>query len=320
MNDDVRHQQQQRRNLLQTVALVGGIGLVMAASCWLLWGWPGVIVAVGGIAGMFYLAPRVPPELVMRMYRAAPMDARNGLQILRAVGELARRAELPAPPRIYVVPSSTLNAFAVGRPDHAAIAVTEGLLRKLDLRELLGVLAHEISHIRNDDLKVMGLADMMSRVTQVMSWTGLALFFMHLPSIFTGATRIPWLAIALLYLAPAIGSLLQFALSRTREFDADLDGAVLTGDPGGLAAALAKIERYQGRFWEDLVFPSGRRIPQPSVLRTHPTTEARIERLRAVGRLPMPPRIGTDEQPMVTLVGFGPITMRPRYRIPGIWF
>ena len=129
----------------------------------------------------------------------------------------------------------------------------------------------------------------------------------------------PWLPILLLYLAPTLGSLLQLALSRTREYDADLDGAALTGDPMGLASALGRIERYQGHLWEDLV-PGGRRIPQPSVLRSHPRTEDRIARLRSVDRGTLLPPIEVAEEPMVSLVGFGPIAMRPRYRFPGVWF
>ena len=126
---------------------------------------------------------------------------------------------------------------------------------------------------------------------------------------------------SLLYLAPTLCSLLQLALARTREFEADLNAVSLTGDPAGLASALRLIERYQGRFWEDLIFPSTRRVPQPSILRTHPATEARIERLRRLA----PPAgqtmvVANEDGPRVSLVGMSPSEMRPRYRLPGIWF
>jgi len=125
----------------------------------------------------------------------------------------------------------------------------------------------------------------------------------------------------LLYLAPTLGSLLQLSLARAREFDADLAGASLTGDPAGLAAALQRIERVQGTLWEDMMLPvPGRRIPGPSVLRTHPPTEERIRRLRGLEHAELPPPIELAEEPMVSLVGLGPGEMRPRLRFPGVWF
>ena len=129
------------------------------------------------------------------------------------------------------------------------------------------------------------------------------------------------LALALLYLAPTASSLIQLGLSRTREYDADLEGASLTGDPEALASALEKLERYQGHFWEDMRLPvPGRRIPQPSLLRSHPRTEDRVARLRALSERPMLPHLAVAEEPMVSLVGLGPVAMRPRYRWTGVWF
>jgi heat shock protein HtpX len=215
----------------------------------------------------------------------------------------------------------TLNAFATGTPGKAVIGITEGLLRRLSLHELAGVLAHEISHVRNNDLAVMGLADIMTRFTQALSYLALFLAIFNLPAILLGDSDISFLALLLLYLAPTIGSLLQLGLSRTREFDADLEGAELTGDPAALASALGKLERYQGRFWEDMMFPvPSRKIPQPSLLRSHPPTEDRIARLQALRARDLPAPIEVVEEPMVSLVGLGPIAMRPRYRFPGVWF
>ena len=122
-------------------------------------------------------------------------------------------------------------------------------------------------------------------------------------------------------LAPTFGSLLQLSLARAREFDADRAGAWLSGDPAALASALNKIERVQGTLWEDMVLPvPGRRIPAPSVLRTHPATEERIGRLRALEHAELPPAIELKEEPMVSLAGLGPGEMRPRLRFPGVWF
>lgn len=310
-----------RRNTLQSAALVGGIGAIMMLSAFLAGSWSGVVIAVASVGAVLALGPRIAPETVMRLYRAQRVEPGSGSQLNRVVEVLADRAELPAHPRLYVVPSLTLNAFAVGSRDRAAIAVTEGLLRRLSLREIAGVLAHEISHIRNNDLFVMGLADAMTRFTQVLAMLAMGLAVLNLPLMFFGQPTFSWLAIIMLYLAPSLSSLLQLALSRSREFDADLEAAGLTGDPMGLASALNALERYQGRFWEDLMFPvPARRIPQPSLLRTHPVTPERIARLRDLSTQPAAPPIVLVEEPMFTLVGLGPAQMVPRYRWPGLWY
>jgi len=318
--DEKRRNEHRLRNLTHSVLLIGGIGALLAFCAWLIWGWPGVAGAFVLSLALFAFAPSVPADTVMRMYGARRVDPRHGGQLARLVEFLADRAELPAHPKLYVVPSMTLNAFATGRPDAAAIALTEGLLRRLDMREVAGVIAHEISHIRNNDLRIMGLADTMSRITQMLSYVAVFLVLLNLPGIFTGELMVPWLAIVLLYLAPTLSSLLQLGLSRTREYDADLEGAMLTGDPVGLASALRQLERYQGNFWEDLIFPGMRRIPQPSLLRSHPTTAERIARLMSLKRASELAPFEIPEQPMVSLVGFGPIQMRPRYRWTGVWY
>jgi heat shock protein HtpX len=309
------------RNTLHSAALVGGLGLLTAFSAWLIWGPMGVATTLVVIGLIYAFAPRLPPQVIMRMFRARQLDPRHGGQIVHIVDALSDRAELSAPPRVFVIPSMTLNAFATGTPQSAVIGITEGLLRRLTLREVAGVLAHEISHIRNNDLAVMGLADVMTRFTQMLAYLAVFLALFNLPAFILGDAEIPLTGLALLYLAPTVGSLIQLALSRTREHDADLEGASLTGDPEALASALEKLERYQGHFWEDMRLPvPGRRIPQPSLLRSHPRTEDRVARLRALGERPMLPQIPIAEEPMVSLVGLGPIAMRPRYRWTGVWY
>ena len=319
--DANRRREHKARNLLQSALLVGGLGLVTAVSAWLLWSWTGVLVALLWIGALYMFAPRLPPEMIMRMYRARPLDPKQGEQIVYIVDELARRAKLPATPALYVIPSMTLNAFATGTADNAVIGITEGLLRRLSLRELAGVLAHELSHVRNNDLSVMSLADVMTRFTQVLSYLAVILAIFNLPAWLLGDSDMPFSALLLLYLTPTIGSLLQLGLSRTREFDADLEGAELTGDPRGLATALDRLERYQGSFWEDLMYPvPTRRIPQPSLLRSHPPTDQRVARLLALENHEMAPPIEVVEEPFVSMVGMGPGSMQPRYRFPGVWF
>lgn len=308
-------------NRLDTVLLIVALTLLTAISAYQFLGWPGLIGAVCFVAVLSAAAPHVPARAILRLYRAEPIDPRTGAEIYDLLGELCRRAGMARPPGLYVVPSLTMNAFSVGTPDNAAIAVTEGLLRKLSLRQTAGVLAHELSHIRNNDLRIMALADALSRAMQFLSWIALVLVLLYLPHYLAGNGRIPWTGLLLLYLAPTIATLLQLALSRTREFAADQSAVALTGDPAGLASALTAIERYEGRFWEDLIFPSTRRVPNPSILRTHPATHERIERLRALAPPPARQPIGLGaDGPRVSLVGMSPSQMRPRYRVPGIWF
>jgi heat shock protein HtpX len=150
-----------------------------------------------------------------------------------------------------------------------------------------------------------------------MAWLGQLLLLLNLPVLMMGGYGVPWLLVLLLILAPTAMSLLQLALSRAREHDADLDAAALTGDPRGLAAALAKLERLQGRYWEEILLP-GRRIPEPSLLRTHPPIEARIARLLELEEKAEPPSLParTFHDPAWAT----PIPQGPRWRWPGVWY
>lgn len=318
--DAEAQREHRQRNVLHSVLLIGGIAAILAIAAYLISGLTGVIAAFVAVGILVLISPRVPPETIMRLYRARRVDD-TGSPLARITHELTGRAELDTKPALYVIPSATLNAFATGTPGNAAIGLTEGLLRRLTLREITGVLAHEMSHIRNNDVWLMGLADVMSRFVQSLSYTALILALFNLLGMMTGDPPISWMAIVLLYFAPTLSSLLQLGLSRTREFDADLEAATLTGDPVGLASALQRLENYTGRFWEDMMMPvPARRVPQPSILRTHPPTEERVERLMALQVKPTRPPVITTEEPMVSMIGMGPIEMRPRYRFPGLWF
>jgi len=306
---------------VHTIVLFCGLGIIVATGGYLLFGMAGLAWAAVLIGLTLLLMPGIPPELLMRMYRARRVLPQSGDQLSEILDVLAERAELPKRPMLYVVPSMALNAFAAGKPDHAAIAVTEGLLRRLTLREIAGVMAHEVSHVRNNDLWVMGVADGLTRVTQTMSYVAMLLAVLNLLAAFQGEQYVSWFAILFLYLAPLTSSLMQLALSRAREYDADLEAAQLTGDPMGLAAALQRLEHHTGRMWEDLMLPApGRRVAYPSLLRSHPPTEDRIRRLVELSSKPsLPPMVFAD-RPQISLVGFGPVGMRPRVRFPGVWF
>ena len=235
---------------------------------------------------------------------------------------LADRAGLPRPPALYYVPSRMLNAFAVGDRNASAIGVTDGLLRTLNGRQLAGVLAHEVSHISSDDLRMMTLADTVGRLTHAIAYAGLAML------VVSGATMMvesssarPALAslllVSLVLLAvPTVVTLLQLALSRAREYDADVAAATLTGDPLGLADALRTLYEHEGRLWERIMVPH-RGSPDQLLLRTHPTAQERIRRLRELAPIDSPAVTPpSDDHPPR---GFGPVSGPVRLRVPGIW-
>jgi heat shock protein HtpX len=276
--------------------------------------------AIGGVV-LLTSSQRVSPQMVFRMYRARRLTAVEAPVLLRIVQILAQRGELPITPAVYYIPSTMMNAFTVGQPHNAAIGVTDGLLRRLSQRELAGVLAHEISHVVHRDTWVMGLADVVSRITAAGAMVGQFMLFLAVPLMLLSQYSPPWLLILSLISAPTLSALLQLALSRIREFDADLEAARLTGDPQGLASALAKLEYYQHGFLERIFLP-GRRLPDPSLLRTHPTTAERINRLRDLENaepLPRRPPLPAAEDPV--FAGQMPKVIRvPRWRFNGLWY
>lgn len=266
-------------NLAQSALLLGLMALVAWVSMSAIVGpQAGLLLAFGMVAPLL-LAPNLPQKLLLSAYQARRITARDAPVLVAGLAELARRVGLLRTPRLYRVPSRLPNAFAMGSPEDSVVCVTDGLLQQLDGRELAGVLAHEVGHIANRDLWIMALADVLSRLVSLVSWLGQLLLLLNLPLIAAGAVYIPWHIVALLIFSPTLMALVQLGLSRTREYDADRVAAELTGDPEGLIRALSKLERRVGRFWEEIFLP-GRRIPEPSLLRTHPPTEKRIARLR----------------------------------------
>lgn len=310
-----------RQNTFHTALLFAALSALVGTSALLVFGLSGLAWAAVLLGLLLLTMPSIPPALLMRMYRARLVVPQPDDQLSELLDILAKRAELPRRPALYVVPSMALNAFAAGKPDHAAVAVTEGLLRRLTMREIAGVMAHELSHIRNNDLWVMGVADALTRMTQAMSFLAVFLAMLNFLAVIQGEQYVSWAAVVFLYLSPLFSNLLQLGLSRTREYDADLEAAQMTGDPLGLAAALRRLENHTGRIWEDVMLPApGRRVTYPSILRSHPPTEKRIERLVALSAKPAAPPLVFSDRPQISLVGFGPVGMRPRIRFPGVYF
>ncbi|GAB5552249.1 MAG: zinc metalloprotease HtpX [Saprospiraceae bacterium] len=267
---------QQHKNWLQTLGLLGGMLLLMLLVGFLFMGWKGILWA--GILGFgsIFLSYQVPTALIMRMHRAQPIQAYQLTDIQHITAQFSKRAGLKYMPKLFYIPNHQVNAFATGSKEDPAIAITYGLLQQLNRQEISAVLAHEISHIKNNDIRLQQIALLMNRFTRTFSLLGQILLVFNFSTIFMGQTSVSWLAILLLIGAPYLANILQKALSRTREFDADLQAAKITGDPNTLADALERLHRLNQRRRNPLV----RQIPV--WLSTHPQMEDRIHRLRAL--------------------------------------
>ena len=223
-------------------------------------------------------------KIVLRSYGAQEVGADH--RLYRIVAHLAQRAGLPMP-RVYIIPEASPNAFATGRnPQHAAVAATEGILQILDDNELAGVLAHELAHVKHRDILISSVAATMAG----------AIIMIARFAMFWGGSRDdrdggnPIAAIAMMILAPIAATLIQAAISRSREFDADAGGASITGNPLGLASALRKIESASKVVPLDanpatahmfIIKPFSGQSFFGKIFSTHPSTEDRIARLLA---------------------------------------
>ena len=300
-------------NRLQTGLLVLTLLGIASLAGSLLFGDSGMWVALAAAGFALLLEPAAASGLTLRLYGARALHPGEAPELWDMVRELAARAGLPAVPVPHYVPSAIVNAFATGSKQHSAIALTDGLLCHLTPRELAGVVAHEIAHIANGDLRVMGLADSISRLTHMLALSGQVMILFSLPALLLGMVDVQWTALLLLALSPQLALLAQLGLSRVREFDADRLAAELTGDPQGLASALAKIERVS-RSWRAWLLP-GWGHPEPSWLRTHPATVERIARLQELAPSPaMPPFPST-----LLIPGVAISPRLPRWRPSGVW-
>ena len=212
------------RNMAQAVVLLGGMAGMLGLVAWLLFGLAGLfwMLAAGAVAILF--RPNVPAEWILSMYGAQRLPRDAAPELHRYVRILSKRAGLDRPPELYYVATPILNALAVGRRDDPALTVTDGLMRNLTARELVAVLAHEISHIRSNDLWIMSLSDTVGRLTHMLAYLGLFVLLFTLP-VTMGGTFWPLLVALALTAAPTVVTLLQLALSRSREYDADLEAA-----------------------------------------------------------------------------------------------
>jgi len=264
------------------VALFGVIGAAIGGKSGML-----LALVFGGAMNLF--SYWFSDKMVLKMYNAQEVDEASSPYLYNMVKELAGRAQMPMP-RVYIIDEDQPNAFATGRnPDHAAVAATTGILRMLSQRELRGVMAHELAHVQNRDILISTIAATMAGAISALA--NFAMFFGGRND--EGRPANPIVGILVMILAPLAASLIQMAISRAREFEADRSGAAISGDPGALADALAKIDAYA----RGIPMASAEAHPETAqmmimnplaggglsgLFRTHPATEERVARLRAM--------------------------------------
>jgi heat shock protein HtpX len=304
----------------QSAVLLVAFGVLLVVAVWPLFGGLSLLLAVLAVAIIVGLALLLPPSVTLRLYGGRRPEPGELEDVQKLVSELSARAALPRTPDLYVIPSSLLSAFSMGAGDRFAIAVTEGLLRRLTMRETAAVVSGEVAQIGMGNLFLFNVADFVTRCAQGLYYAGLALVAVNVWRLITHEDFVSWWTVALFILAPALMNLLQTMMPRQSAYAADRAAAFVTGDPLGLASAISRIEMPTGQVWDDLLPPvPARKVPLPSLLRCPPATSQRIARLKALDVPPMP-ALNVQEGPRISMVGVGPIEMRPRYRWPGVWF
>jgi heat shock protein HtpX len=262
---------------------------------WTVAEWDGILWSLVGGAMMLVLVRRVPPGLVLHAIGARPVARWEEPMLYEILDELCRQAGLYHVPHLCWVGDRFPVAFTIGGGEATTIALSEALVREMTAREIRGILAHEIVHIRNGDLALMQLAMVVGQLTRTVSQIAFLLVFFSLFLRTVSAPSLPIVPLLVLAFAPLGVGLLQLALSRTREGEADLEAAELTGDPHGLASALGKL-RHQEQMLLRGRFPTAAPLRVPSLFRDHPATDERIQALLA---MPQPHGRGApDDDPM----------------------
>jgi heat shock protein HtpX len=278
-------------NWLKTSILMAGIVALFGVVGAAIGGGTGMMVALLIGVGMNFYAYWFSDKMVLRMYNAQEVDESSGGSYYRMVKELATKAELPMP-RVYIINEDQPNAFATGRnPEHAAVAATTGIMRVLSERELRGVMAHELAHVKHRDILTSTISATVAGAISSIAQFGM--FFGGRRDEEGHSSGIA--GILVMVLAPIAAMLIQFAISRAREFEADRGGSEISGDPQALASALDKIHRYA----KGIPMAAAEAHPETGqmmimnplsggslrgLFSTHPDTGERIARLEAMAR------------------------------------
>lgn len=276
-------------NWMKTSILMAGIVALFGVVGGAIGGQQGMLIALLFGGGMNLWAYWFSDKAVLKMYNARQVDASTSPYLYNMVRDLSQRAGLPMP-KVYIIDEDQPNAFATGRnPEHAAVAATSGIMRMLSERELRGVMAHELTHVKNRDILISTIS-----ATVAGAISSLAQFGMFFGGSRDGEDRPnPVVSIIVMLMAPIAGMLIQMAISRTREFGADRGGAEISGDPEALASALTKIDAFA----RGIPMHAAEAHPETAqmmimnplsggglrgLFSTHPATAERVAKLRAM--------------------------------------
>lgn len=268
-------------NGLKSLGLIVVMGIMMGLIAYVIAGPSLAIMMFVGVGVVYMISPSVAPRLMMGFFRVRPLEYHHAPGVYQIIGELSRRAELENPPELYLIPSDTLAAFATGTSKKSAVALSSGVLTRLNPGEMAGIAAHEITHIRNNDMRSMWFVLFVGKITEILSIWGQVLLLISLPFILMNQVKVAVLPILILVFAPLLSTLVQLTLSRVNEFNADLGSAELLGTPDPLISALSKIEYDRKGLWGYLL-PRRAIRDESSLFRTHPPTEERIRRLKEI--------------------------------------
>jgi heat shock protein HtpX len=296
-------------NYLRTAILLAGLTALFMGIGYLIGGPGGAMIAFFVAAAMNFISYWNADQLVLSMHGAHEVDERTAPDLVRLVRELATRAGLPMP-RVYLMDNPQPNAFATGRnPEHAAVAVTTGLLEMLARDEVAGVIAHELAHVKNHDTLTMTITATIAGAISMLAQFGMFFGGGHRDN--NNGTGIVG-TLAMMILAPIAAMLVQMAISRTREYAADDLGAHISGRPDALASALAKISNAA----QQIENPAAERNPatahlfivnpltghgMDNLFSTHPSTENRIAALQQLAR-----EMGQDGSGARAAAGYAP--------------
>ncbi|OGB03897.1 MAG: protease HtpX [Burkholderiales bacterium RIFCSPLOWO2_12_FULL_64_99] len=278
-------------NMMKTAILMAAITALFMAIGAMIGGRSGMMLALVVALGMNFFSYWFSDKMVLKMYNAREVDETSAPRFYAMVRELAQRAQIPMP-KVYLIDEAAPNAFATGRsPDHAAVAATTGIVNVLTDRELRGVMAHELAHVKHRDILISTVSATMAGAISMLA--NFAVFFGGRDS--EGRPSNPIAGIAVAILAPLAASVIQMAISRAREFEADRGGAEISGDPAALASALDKIHRYA----QGIPLHAAEAHPETAqmmimnplsggglrgLFSTHPATEERVARLMEMAR------------------------------------
>jgi heat shock protein HtpX len=271
------------QNILSSILFLLLMSLLLGVLSWFIFGSYGILFFLAGGFTLIIFHPSFSHKFHLRIRGAREITRFNAPDLYFSLVQLAQKADLPSIPGLYYIPSKALNAFSIGNKKNTSIVLTSALINYLNLDELEGVIAHEIGHVKNNDMWHLGLARTVHQFTLWLSYLGMLFLLFQLPLIITGRFVVPFLPVFLIFAAPVVSRLLLSALSRAREYDADMRAVEITGDIESFVAALRKLSVQPFRLFGFIVF---RDIEQgnPSLFQTHPAIGQRIQRLKELER------------------------------------